>query len=126
MIGGLIFLAALLLATSAKAVGATFDAAFLTFEAEAFSAHLDLGGEAIRRMQCHGASGDSAVAGLAEAGEWISFPLFLRDPVLARDSLCSAGSFGVRRAFCVEFREVASGRLVAADSLLTPPGSGLG
>ena len=95
-------------------------------EAESFSGRLDLGGEVIRPIRCHGASGDSAVQGVAEAGEWISFPLVVREPVALRDSLRSAGNFGVRRTFSLEFREAKTDRLVAIDTLVTPPGSGLG
>lgn len=101
-------------------------AAVTVFEAEDFAGRRDLGGEMIRPIHCHGASGDSAVQGMAEAGEWISFPLIVREPVVLRDSLRSAGNFGVRRTFVLEFREAETDRLAAIDTLVTPPGSGLG
>ena len=119
MIWGLVSIAMLLVTVSA-------DAAVTVLEAESFSACLDRGGESIRAVACHGASGDSAVQGLAQAGEWISFPLVVHEPAVLRDSLCSAGNFGVRRTFSVEFREARTERLVASDTLLTLPGSGLG
>jgi hypothetical protein len=98
----------------------------IQIEAESYTDSLNLGGEAVHVVVCESASGGLAVQGVDTAGEWISFPLEVEEPIAFRDSLRSAGALGIVRTHVVEFRAAGSGVLIESDTLVTPPGLGIG
>ena len=97
-----------------------------SLEAESAESLHDLGGAPIEPVTCRGASGGMSLQGFDAAGEWVEFALELPFTGTVRDSVRSAGNFEVRRTFVVEFRAEGNPRLLAADTLITRPGSGLG
>lgn len=95
-------------------------------ELENFVAHDDLGGGYIVRAECDGALNGWVVDYVDVAGEWIEVDLDVVEPFCFVDSLRSAGLLDSVRVLEISYRLLDSGTVVSADTLVTPPGSGIG
>jgi hypothetical protein len=120
-----IFLAAPLISRDAAAQAASV----ISVEAEDLYWFGDIGGQpiSVSTIDCDSlTSGGKAVEGLDYPGDWIEVLLSVPEPILFRDSLCSAGDVGLRRKFVIEFlpwgSEVGG---PAPDTLTTVPGRGI-
>jgi len=95
-------------------------------EAENMVASHNVGGGAIGYVSCGAARGGLAVDGVDTPGDYIEWPLTLAQDFVFRDSLRTAGSIGVVRQFAILFLPSGGGPPVAADTLITLPGAGIG
>ena len=97
----------------------------LRIEAEEVYSASDLGGLGVVVRGCSAASGGMAVDGLDRVGEWIKIHVELDTGICFVDAIRSAGSTTTIRTFAVLFHDVSTGMLWSADTLVTPPGSGV-
>lgn len=113
-------LTALLLGITAVAASQT-----IRIEAEEVYSASDLGGLGVVVRACSAASEGMAVDGLDRVGEWIKIHVELETGICFAEAIRSAGSTSTVRTFAVLFHDVSTGMLWSADTLVTPPGSGI-
>ena len=101
----------------------------IRLEAESYVASGDIPGCGleIKSHDCSEASGGLALDGMDCDGEWIELHLVLYRSLSLQCRVRSAGSIGSTRTFGVRFLlDDVSEVLVAADTLTTPQGTGVG
>jgi hypothetical protein len=82
--------------------------------------------EDIHVMNCSGASDGRAVEGIDAPGEWIQTRIHLGEEVTFYDVVRSAGDGDFVRRLEVQYLDDFTMEVVRADTLVTPPGLGIG
>jgi hypothetical protein len=80
----------------------------------------------IQVADCDSASDRKAVDGMDCEGEWIRRDIFLAGETTFYDRVRSAGDVGFVRRLEVQYLDYTTEQLVLADTLVTPPGLGIG
>jgi hypothetical protein len=121
--GSSVFLAAPLFSRDAAA-----QTIRIRVEAENYTWSFNEGGEPICISTCDKTnSGGKAVDGVDFPGDWIEMDVSVPEPMLYRNSLCSAGDVGLRRKFVIQYMPLGGhGERPAPDTLTTRPGTGAG
>lgn len=115
----------------AAAVFLVFSAAapapeIIRLEAEDFVAADTASGPYLAVVSDSHASGNLAVAGFDTPGTWLEYELVLAAPFRFKTSVRSAGGVGLVRTFEILFTPAGAPQPAAADTVVTPPGSGVG
>lgn len=95
-------------------------------EAEAFLDSQDGGLDPVTVVSCTQASGGFAVDGVDATGDQIVLGLSLQERFTFRPGIASGGDDTLVRVFEVSLSNAANGETLFADTLTTPPGTGVG
>jgi hypothetical protein len=98
----------------------------IVLEAEAFLDSEDHGLDPVTIVTCTTTSGGLAVDGVDATGDAIVLGLSLTDRFCFESGIRSGGDDTLVRVFQVSFLDTGDGSVLIADTLTTPPGTGVG
>jgi hypothetical protein len=99
----------------------------LRIEAENYVASYNAGGDAISVGSCSSASGFLVALGVDAVDDWVECAFTMASADSFRFGLASAGNLGETRQWLVEFyRATSPPTWLFSDTLISPPGGGIG